>query len=292
MKIPHVWKGPVSSGLKFIALIVCITLSGCDFDSLFKDPETEDEVSETTKLSIYLTDAPFPIDLIREAKITVIKVEIRSRNAASDFPAITLMDDTITYDLLALRNGIMAKLSDTELPNGEYDLITLYLDKASIVLDDNSVFVLKVPSGSQSGIKVFIKPQLVLSGNPDGAVLLDFNLEKSFVVKGNQETSAEIKGFNFKPVVHAANVSATGFLEGRVSADAYPVANAEVWIASDTIFNKSYTDSTGFYAIHGIPEGFYSICSTKENFDTVQFNNIQIVAPHRTVQNIVLNPLN
>ena len=44
------------------------------------------------------------------------------------------------------------------------------------------------------------------------------------------------------------------------------------------------------YAIIGIPAGFYSVYATQENYDTVAYNDIDIVAANRTIQNFILTP--
>jgi hypothetical protein len=47
-------------------------------------------------------------------------------------------------------------------------------------------------------------------------------------------------------------------------------------------------DSTGFYAIIGVPAGSYSISATKEGYDTVTFKNINVISGNRTIRDFVL----
>ena len=244
-------------------------------------------------LRVSITDDPFPVEFIDEASITITKVEIRKKDSNEGNPFITIYDDTTEYDLLELRNGIVADLPGLEVPVGSYDLIRIYVDKASISIKDFNTYDLKVPSGSQTGIKVFIEPDLRVEGGLTTELLLDFNLDKSFVLKGNTHTPAGIKGFNFKPVIRAVNNSTAGRIEGMVSdTSSVILPNAEVWIMKDTTIAKAYTDSTGFYAILGIEEGPYSLFSTKENYDTVMYNDVVIISANRTVRNFELTPKN
>ena len=239
-----------------------------------------------------ITDAPFPVDFIEEATVMITKVEIRNMDESEEYPFITVFDDTVLLNLIELRNGVQVELSEVEIPVGNYDLIRLYVDEATISVKDYSTYNLKVPSGAQTGIKVFLDPHIrVASGLTE--VLLDFNLDKSFVLKGNMNTPAGIKGFNFKPVIRAVNKSTAGVVQGIViDTSDVVLENAEVWIDSDSTIATAYTDSTGFYALPGIPEGFYTLYSTKENYDTVTYSDVEVVAANLTVKNFVLTPKN
>ncbi|MDX2415029.1 MAG: carboxypeptidase-like regulatory domain-containing protein, partial [Bacteroidales bacterium] len=138
-----------------------------------------------------------------------------------------------------------------------------------------------------------IDPDLRIVGGLTTELLLDFNLDKSFVLKGNINTPAGIKGFNFKPVIRAVNNSTAGLVQGIVKNTASAVLpNAQVWIAADTTISTAYTDSAGFYALPGIPEGFYSMYATKENYDTVMIGDVEIVAANLTIKDFELTPKN
>jgi len=256
---------------------------------IFGGCQVTEESHGTLKVSI--TDAPFPIEIIEEANVTITKVEVRMKSDTSDATFTTLMEESRDINLLDLRNGVVSELLEMEMPAGTYDLIRVYVENASLKIIDGETYEVKVPSGSQTGIKIFIQPELRIEGGLTSEVLLDFNLEKSFVVRGNPMTPAGIKGFNFKPVIRAVNNSTAGSVEGMVSDTASAVlANAAVWIAQDSTIASAFTDSTGYYAIPGIPEGFYSLYSSKENYDTVMYENVEIVAGNRIDMDFVLTP--
>lgn len=245
----------------------------------------------TLKLSI--TDDPFPVEYIDSAKVTISKVEIRNTDENDGYPFIAVFEGEKELNLLELRNGVMAELVEIEVPVGTYDLVRLYVDNASISVKDFSTFELKVPSGAQTGIKIFIDPGLRIEGGLTTELLLDFNLDKSFVLRGNTATPAGINGIIFKPVIRAVNNSYAGTVKGFVRDTASVVIpNAQVWIEKDTTIATAYSDSTGYYAIPGIPEGFYSLFSTKENYDTVKFENLEVVAANFTSKDFELTPKN
>ena len=243
------------------------------------------------KLVISLTDDPFPVDLIENAEVVITKVEIRQEADTSDYPFMTLMEDTVSFDLMDLRNGITAELLNMEIPAGQYDLIRLYVQEASLTVKDNGTYHVKVPSGAQTGIKLYLDPAVRVEGGLTAEILLDISLENSFVLKGNMHTPAGIKGFNFKPVIRAVNKSTAGSIEGFVSDTSMTeIAHASVWLEQDSVVASAFSDSAGFYAMIGIPAGIYSVYAAKENYDTAFFNNVEIVAANKTIQDITLGP--
>jgi len=244
------------------------------------------------RLVVKLTDAPFPIDTIESATVSIVKVEIRKVGGGDqqEYPFVDLpmLEETMELNLLDLRNGVTASLIDMEIEPGSYDLIRLYVDEASLSIKEGETYTLKVPSGSQTGIKLFMDPALNVAGGLTTEVLLDFNVEKSFVLKGNMGTPAGIKGFNFKPVIRAVNNTTTGTVAGVVDYADTLQKNVSVWIAQDTIITSAFTDTTGYYAMPGIPAGFYSVSAAKEGFDTITVEGVQIVEGNLTTQNFSL----
>ena len=188
--------------------------------------------ADSGRLTVRLTDAPFPYELVDEANVTIFKVDARlaetddpgdsQTGEADESPAeemagpayITLMEEEVQVNLLTLVNGVTRELAALDVPAGTYDLIRVYVKGVNVVLTDGTQYDLKVPSGAETGIKVFIRPGLVVTGGLSSDLLLDFDVSRSFVAKGNPETPAGINGFNFKPVVKASNMSVAGTLTG------------------------------------------------------------------------------
>lgn len=247
--------------------------------------------SGTGQLVIKVTDAPFPIDMIESATVTITKVEIRKvcDTICDGNPYIIVLEDSLTFDLLTLRNGITDQLSDIEIPAGKYDQIRLYVDRASLKIKDGGTFNVKVPSGQQTGIKVFIRPALAVEGGLTTELLLDFDLSRSFVVRGNFNSPHGINGFIFKPVIRAVNNSTAGRILGMVTdTSKVKLANAQLWIKQDSVLAQTFTDTLGHYAFIGLPAGKYAVFATKENYDTVSYSDVNVVAGNMTIKDFML----
>jgi hypothetical protein len=271
---------------KFLFSIISIALlafmTGCDKSS---------ESSSTGQLAIKLTDAPFPVDMVESATVTITKVEIRKAGdgVADSYPYIVLLEDTITFNLLELRNGVMDELLEMEIPAGKYNLLRLYVEEASLKIKDGDTYKVKVPSGQQTGIKIFVRPEFYVTGGLTTELLLDFDLSRSFVVRGNLDSPHGINGFIFKPVIRAVNNSTSGRITGMVTdTSLVKLTNAQVWVMQDTVIAETYTDTLGHYAFIGMPAGEYSIFATKENYDTVNYSTVNVVAGNMTLKDFML----
>lgn len=241
------------------------------------------------RVVIKVTDDPFDIGSIESATVTITRVEIKKvGDGISDGnPFVTLSEDTVTIDLIDLRNGVTETLLDLDIPAGEYDMIRLYVDEAGLKLRDYiDPYSVKVPSGSQTGIKIHINPALEVAEGLTSELLLDIDLSRSFVLRGNMTNN---NGFIFKPVIRAANMTTAGRLEGMVTDTAdVKIKEAKIWIEQDTVVATAFADTLGYYAIIGIPAGTYSISATKDGYDTLRFEGVNIIAGNKTVKNFEL----
>lgn len=237
-------------------------------------------------LSIRMTDAPFPTDDVAEANVTINKIEIRGKNEVKGSPFTTLSEEVSSFNLLDLTNGVTASLVDLEIPVGEYDLIRLYVSEASVVLQDGTTYDLFVPSGSQSGIKIFIKPSIEVAGGLTSELLLDFDVAQSFVPQGN--TKDGYNGFIFKPTIKAANLSTAGRLVGMLTDSLSNAAvGAQVSVfGADTLTTSSFADETGAYAVIGLEAGSYDVVYEYQEYDSIVVEGITIVAANATTQDI------
>jgi hypothetical protein len=113
-------------------------------------------------------------------------------------------------------------------------------------------------------------------------------------LKGNAKTPAGIKGFNFKPVVKAVNLTTEGTLSGEVF-DAETEAllpGISVWIEQDeTQIASASTNGEGYYAITGITAGFYDVIAGSDEFYNDTVEGVQIVEGNLTVQDFILTPI-
>jgi hypothetical protein len=251
---------------------------------------TKETNTGSGRIVVKVTDDPFNISFVESATVTITKVEIRQKGPHDGNPFIVLSEEPKTFNLLDLRNGITAELLNLEIPQGSYDLIRLYVDEASLKIKDQAGdFKVKIPGGSQTGIKIFITPSLTVEGGLTSELILDFDLARSFVMKGNMSHSAGINGFNFKPVIRVTNNSTAGRIEGKITdAQNVKIIDAKVWISQDTVAATAFTDDLGNYAFIGVPAGTYSVSAVKENYDTLTFQGIKVLPGNRTIQDFIL----
>lgn len=267
--------------LTFLTAAFILVFAGCDKTN-----------EGNGRLVVNITDAPFPVDLIESAEVTITKVEIREAGDCNcdESPFHILWEGSETFNLLDLRNGVVAELLNLQIEAGEYDLLRLYVDEASLKVKDGETYTVKVPSGSQTGIKIFINPGLVIEGGLTTELILDFDLSNSFVMQGNMNSPAGIKGFHFKPVIRAVNNSVAGRLEGKVTdKSGVKVKEASIIVKQDTVVATAVADTMGYYAILGLPSGVYSVIAAKENYDTLKVEDVIITSGNRKVLDLVLN---
>ena len=186
-----------------IFFLSALVIGGCD--QLTAPELTAPEPAASSQpgtVQVLLTDAPFPFDLVDSANVEIERVELLSEEEGVQ----VISEEEQAFNLLTLRDGVTTPLGEVELPAGRYDQIRLIVDdSASVVLKNGTRYNLKVPSGTETGIKV-LTGGLEISGEEQATVTLDFNVEESFVVQGNPDTPAGIKGFLFKPVVKLKDI--------------------------------------------------------------------------------------
>lgn len=275
---------------KVLAGVLALVALGCS-------DANDSNFNETGRLVVRLTDAPFPYEWIDAANVTIFKVEARQVTEAESetetSPYVTLMESEMDMNLLELQNGVTTTLADLEVPAGDYDLVRVYVKGVNVVLTDGRTFDLKVPSGEQTGIKVFITPGLTVTGGLSSDLILDFDVSRSFVAKGNLSDASGINGFNFKPVIKATNSSTAGTLAGRVSFVDQDVDTALegatiTVMAADTVNTTALTDVDGNYAIMGLTAGTYSVFAEAVDFISSDTLEVQIDAANMTYQDFVL----
>jgi len=180
--------------LPLLMTIMVIGSLGCDSSG------SNDNFSDGEKgrFRLLLTDAPFPFDLVDSTNVVITRIELVSDT--DSLGKLVISTDTMDFNLLDLQDGVTATLVDTLLPAGDYSQMRLLVGDARIILKDESEFFLKIPSGSSSGLKILLSG-LTIAPDSLTEIVLDFDISKSFVVQGNPDTPAGIRGFIFKPVI-------------------------------------------------------------------------------------------
>jgi hypothetical protein len=280
-----------------LAFIALLTFSCSD--------DNEESGDATGRLIVKLTDAPFPYELVSEVNVTIFKIDARNTSmdemdeedpeAGEDAgsPFVVLMEEEVEVNLLDLTNGVTETLVNQDFPVGNYDLVRIYVKGVNVVLTDGTTYDLTVPSGAQTGIKVFITPGLTVEGGLTSELLLDFDVSRSFIPQGNLSSVSGITGFNFKPVIKASNVSTTGTLGGTVTTTVEetvtPLEGAQISVfTADTLNTTTFTDVEGAYTIMGLAAGTYEIMVELEGYASQEAEGIQITAANKTTQDFEL----
>ena len=234
----------------------------------------------TGKLSVRLTDAPFPFSEVASVDVFVVRIDAKQAATTDEEAAdennhdgwITIATPNSLINLLDLGQGKTMNLGETTLPTGNYQSFRLILDtdQSSVTLKDGSKPPIFFPSAAHSGIKVNLDAPIQLT--EDGSVMtLDFDIGRSFVMRGNDPS----KGFNFKPVIHAVAQDITGSVTGSVHANsatgaAVPNATVEVLTAGSLIgdtdpthvVRSTSTDANGNFRIAFLLPGTYVLRAT------------------------------
>jgi hypothetical protein len=172
-------------------------------------------------LRVQLTDAPFPFDSVQSVDIHVVLVDARLAEPDSAEAARGASDDSVSvggwttiarpdkaFDLVKLRGGTVADLGSSTIPEGDYNGFRLVIDplrsgvtlKGGMTLTGASNPSVSFPSAARTGIKVNLDRAIEIDDQETSTMVIDFDLEKSFVMRGN---SIGKNGLLFKPVLQA-----------------------------------------------------------------------------------------
>ncbi|HET6226378.1 MAG TPA: DUF4382 domain-containing protein [Bacteroidia bacterium] len=179
------------------AIVITVLLTGC---SLFFLPSCKkDSISdpsprsaETGAVKINLTDAPGDY-LQVNIDLKQVRIHIADDSTSND-GWIDLPTNKGIYNLLDLQNGIDTTIVDsTIVPTGKVSQIRFVLGPNSTLMTKDSVIHdLKIPSGEQSGLKINVHRDIL--GGQTFNILLDFDVDKSIIEKGNGS-------YSMKPVI-------------------------------------------------------------------------------------------
>jgi len=259
--------------LPIVAGAALLALSACGGESSIYTN------SSTGTVIIRLTDAPG--EPIESAMIWISGVSIVGENGPQ-----VISTDTASYDLLALQNGVTAALGSAEIPVGTYNQLRLQVDSARVTLQDPVTFtsgsnsaVLKVPSGSTSGLKVNLDNVEVVPG--ETVLVVDFDVSRSFVFQG---PPGGPKSASFKPVIHATVMNVAGSISGTVLPDTSRAGLYAIQ-GTDTIATAAADTLTGAYTIWYLPPGTYSVLARAAGFQDSVVNDV-VVGPAEDVTGV------
>lgn len=167
--------------------------------------------SSDGSLSLGVTDAP--VDSASKVIVEFDGVEVQP----ADGERITFdFDQPRQIDLLQLRGGISrALLEDESVPPGDYEWVRLMVDadgqasSSHIVMDDGSVYPLRIPSGAQTGLK--LQGGFTVPENGQTLLTVDFDLRKSVHKPGQSG-----RDYILRPALRMVQNDDVGTIEGTV----------------------------------------------------------------------------
>ena len=163
---------------------------------------------------------------ISSAKILVTGLDVRSTDGEFFEYAI----EPFVMDLIALQQGAGSILARVKLPAGEYDLLRIHTAEAGEASLGGEILPLIIPSGEQSGLKVFFSPALRIEEEKLTVGFAEFDLSESFVVTGGPNAVV-----HFKPVLRVSVIQ-------PVELGTPPVINDDTSVTDDAIDEN--TDET------------------------------------------------
>lgn len=247
---------------------------------------------KTGYLQLRMTDAPFPTDLVSEVRVNMSKLEIKGKTDHAGNSTITLFEGEFPMNLLELTNGLTATLAEVNLPEGNYASLHLYLDQAIVIMKNGEEFELKIPGGPNADIKINLNPSVDVVAGDTTQILLDFDVSQSFVVQGNPNSPQGIKGFLFKPVIHATDQSKTGRLQGMITDEAtkLPVEGVQVAVYENNgkLATTTFTNNSGEFMILSLKPGRYSLLLERQGYLSANQDGVTIAAGETTPVNFLL----
>lgn len=275
------------------SVLITSLLSGCD-----------NSESPTGKLNLNITDAA--VDGATEVVIEFTGAEIKAGNDTID----------ITYaapkqiDLLALTGGAAQTIVDNQiLPAGQVEWIRLKVNETnSHITINGEQYGLRIPSGSQSGLK--LNRPITIAENGIATFTIDFDLRKSV---------HERQGNNYmlRPTLRLIDNSTDGTLSGTVdpsllSARCVDGEKAAIYVfegnvtaddigsAVEPVTTAAVNLTTGAYTVAFLPFGNYTAAFTcdaglddPQANDTIVFDvetTVTITAGQTTDQDFNLPP--
>jgi Domain of unknown function (DUF4382)/Carboxypeptidase regulatory-like domain len=247
---------------------------------------TTDTNTNLGGITIKLTDAPMPYDQFMEASITIDKVEIGLASDPSSF--IVIMNETKTFNMINMINGITEVLAAANIPEGKYDTLRLYISSAKMQMNSGDTFTYDMSENTMSGgmmgngmsfndstgsidmpLDHFIDVQM---GSQDD-FLMDIDIDHSFVLEGVNFSGTgsgmmmSMTGFTFNPTMRFVNLKDTGSISGFVHMNTTGLENVTISLMQNgTVYTSTHTDTEGHYKMIGIPVGNYTIMAEADGF--------------------------
>jgi hypothetical protein len=156
---------------------------------------------------LLLTNTSLSFGSVEAATVTIDSVAVHLVAARDDESGFRTLDRTeMKLNLMDLRSGAPATLTEADIPEGTLDRIRLYIRDASVELADGKTFTLEVPGGMERGVEVSPAPGVPVGKAATTELLLDFDGSRSFLPDPEGATdSSQITALRFQPVLRVVD---------------------------------------------------------------------------------------
>jgi len=245
------WKDSQMRNVFVLASLALLVFGGCTSDN---NPSTADGKGT---MQVSMVDAP--ASAYDSIVVVVTEVSVHSNTSSESW--ITLSNETKTYNLLSLVNGVEAVMGQTQLSAGTYSQLRLTLGDSCWVYASGVKIALKIPS---TEIKLNINAQI--TANATYKIVLDFDATRSLVTTAG--------GLIMKPVIRVLTTSSAGYIQGSVNVKASVLAYGN----GDTL--STITGTNNSFKIMYAKPGTYSltIVSADALFYDSTLTNISVVS--------------
>ena len=228
----------------------------------------DDENTNAARVQVYLVDAPADYDGVY---VDVEDVQINVAGTGEDDGWYSLDGfEPKVYNLLELTNGEAAFLGELEFPAGKLNQVRLILGDNNELEIGNDIIELKVPSGSQSGLKINVDEEV--SSGFLYELIIDFDAGKSVVKAGNSGK------YILKPVLRA-NIAA---LSGAIAGSIQPAdTDAIIYAIIDQDTASTYPNEAGQFVIRPLYPGLYDVVALPAEdtgLDTLKIEDVEVTA--------------
>ncbi len=222
--------------------------------------------SGTGTMQVSLTDAPAAYD---EVNIEITQVLVNKDEDAEEPDEDgegnedgdddkngwdSIMDNSMTVNLLDYQNGATLDLGQTELEAGRYNQIRLMLGDDNTVVIDGETYALVTPSAKQSGYKLNVQADVEEGQVYD--LVIDFDASQSITVTGNDR-------YILRPVLRTVDLEEQASISGTV----LPL-EAEPWVyaivGEDTVGTQP-NEENGNFSLVGLDDNTYDVLFAPTN---------------------------
>ncbi len=279
-------------------LAVALSLAGCYQD----DTTVTAPPRLRPRVTVRLTDAPFPYDSVSSVNLHVVRIEASTQMDTSGGDWVVIAEPRQTFDLLQLQQGTTAILGEGQIPAGEYHAIRMTID--------TSLSSIRSPAGqipvnwnNYSGsneMPLYASVDYPVNVSSEGAeIVIDFDLGRSFrwAYYGTGE-------FTLFPWLRALSSAATGTIAGTVTTNyngpIEPVPNASVTVCSRSpcdsesatnVVASGRSDNAGRYKVAFVRAGTYTVRIERADhpwLDPVTTPTVQVTTADTATLSVVL----